>query len=145
MPQLAFANSFRASYDALEKTRDTRMRTIRIHDFRRSAVLAPDDGSDVFPLWTSCTSSDAHTWATERLYTRLYTTNTATRVLEVLSTAPVEQVTPHPEKVVAAAGFLWFVRHPVAEGRVCCSWRARAPGRRSWSCGVGRGSPFLPR
>ncbi|POX52125.1 DNA helicase UvrD, partial [Streptomyces sp. Ru72] len=36
--------------ESVENARDPRMRTIRINDFWRGVVLAPDDGSDVFLL-----------------------------------------------------------------------------------------------
>ncbi|CAL9379427.1 hypothetical protein [Streptomyces sp. enrichment culture] len=160
MPQLAFANSFWESYDLLEKpvragvrkamqkfqqltvpelqadkglhlesvekARDPRMRTIRINDFRRGVVLAPDDGSDVFLLVNVVRHDDAYTWAAKRLYT----TNSATRALEVRNVVALEQLTPQWEK--AAAGSLLCV---------ACT-RAREALAVSWS---GTASPFLPR
>lgn len=36
--------------ESVEKARDPRMRTIRVNDFWRGIVLAPDDGSDTFLL-----------------------------------------------------------------------------------------------
>lgn len=36
--------------ESVEKARDPRMRTIRVTDFWRGVVLAPDDGSDTFLL-----------------------------------------------------------------------------------------------
>ncbi|MGP3732244.1 UvrD-helicase domain-containing protein [Streptomyces sp. GDS52] len=141
MPQLAFANSFWESYDVLEKpvkagvrkamrkfqqltvpelqadkglhlesvekARDTRMRTIRINDFWRGVVLAPDDGSDVFLLVNVVRHDDAYTWAAKRLYT----TNAATRALEVRNVVAIEQLTPQLEKAAAAAGSLLFTRY----------------------------------
>ncbi|WP_331449190.1 UvrD-helicase domain-containing protein [Streptomyces prasinus] len=141
MPQLAFANSFWESYDVLEKpvkagvrkamrkfqqltvpelqadkglhlesvekARDTRMRTIRINDFWRGVVLAPDDGSDVFLLVNVVRHDDAYTWAAKRLYT----TNAATRALEVRNVVAIEQLTPQLEKAAAAAGSLLFARY----------------------------------
>ncbi|MFI8307200.1 UvrD-helicase domain-containing protein [Streptomyces sp. NPDC085927] len=141
MPQLAFANSFWESYDVLEKpvkagvrkamrkfqqltvpelqadkglhlesvekARDTRMRTIRINDFWRGVVLAPDDGSDVFLLVNVVRHDDAYTWAAKRLYT----TNSATRALEVRNVVAIEQLTPQLEKAAAAAGSLLFARY----------------------------------
>ncbi|MYS56678.1 DNA helicase UvrD, partial [Streptomyces sp. SID6013] len=133
MPQLAFANSFWESYDALEKpvrngvrkamqkfqqltvpelqqdkglhlesvekAADRRMRTIRINDFWRGVVLAPDDGSDVFLLVNVVRHDDAYTWAAKRLYT----TNSATRALEVRNVRAIEQLTPQLEKAAATA------------------------------------------
>ncbi|WP_399892107.1 UvrD-helicase domain-containing protein [Streptomyces sp. BBFR51] len=141
MPQLAFANSFWESYDALEKpvrngvrkamqkfqqltvpelqqdkglhlesvekAADRRMRTIRINDFWRGVVLAPDDGSDVFLLVNVVTHDDAYTWAAKRLYT----TNSATRALEVRNVRAIEQLTPQLEKAAAAAESLLFAKY----------------------------------
>ncbi|GAA3504732.1 ATP-dependent helicase [Streptomyces prasinosporus] len=141
MPQLAFANSFWESYDLLEKpvragvrkamqkfqqltvpelqadkglhlesvekARDPRMRTIRINDFWRGVVLAPDDGSDVFLLVNVVRHDDAYTWAAKRLYT----TNSATRALEVRNVVAIEQLTPQLEKAAAAADSLLFARY----------------------------------
>ncbi|WP_198358113.1 UvrD-helicase domain-containing protein [Streptomyces fildesensis] len=141
MPQLAFANSFWESYDVLEKpvksgvrkamekfqhltvaalhadkglhlesvnnARDPRMRTIRINDFWRGVVLAPDDGSDVFLLVNVVPHDDAYTWAAKRLYT----TNSATRGLEVRNAVAIEQLTPALEKAAAAAPSLLFTKY----------------------------------
>ncbi|MFI1417707.1 UvrD-helicase domain-containing protein [Streptomyces sp. NPDC020731] len=141
MPQLAFANSFWESYDLLEKpvragvrkamqkfqqltvpelradkglhlesvekARDPRMRTIRINDFWRGVVLSPDDGSDVFLLVNVVPHDDAYTWAAKRLYT----TNSATRALEVRNVVAIEQLTPQLEKAAAAAPSLLFARY----------------------------------
>ncbi|MFE4051065.1 UvrD-helicase domain-containing protein [Streptomyces sp. YIM B13518] len=141
MPQLAFANSFWESYDLLEKpvragvrkamqkfqqltvpelqadkglhlesvekARDPRMRTIRINGFWRGVVLAPDDGSDVFLLVNVVPHDDAYTWAAKRLYT----TNSATRALEVRNVVAIEQLTPQLEKAAAAAPSLLFARY----------------------------------
>lgn len=141
MPQLAFANSFWQSYDALEKpvkagvrkamekfqrltvaelqadkglhlesveaARDPRMRTIRVNDFWRGVVLAPDDGSDVFLLVNVVPHDDAYTWAAKRLYT----TNAATRGLEVRNAVAIEQLTPALEKAAAKAPSLLFAAY----------------------------------
>ncbi|MFD6281396.1 UvrD-helicase domain-containing protein [Streptomyces sp. NPDC060209] len=141
MPQLAFANTFWESFDALEKpvkagvrkamakfqrlsvaelradkglhlesvekSRDPRMRTIRINDFWRGVVLAPDDGSDTFLLLSVVPHDDAYTWAAKRLYT----INTATRALEVRNVVAIEQLTPALEKAANAAPSLLFAAH----------------------------------
>ncbi|MFI6016775.1 UvrD-helicase domain-containing protein [Streptomyces sp. NPDC051287] len=141
MPQLAFANSFWDSYDVLEKpvkagvrkamqkfqlltvsqlqadkglhlesvqnAQDTRMRTIRINDFWRGVVLAPDDGSDVFLLVNVVRHDDAYSWAAKRLYT----TNSATRALEVRNVVAIEQLTPALEKAAEAADSLLFAKY----------------------------------
>ncbi|WP_306191299.1 UvrD-helicase domain-containing protein [Streptomyces sp. MK5] len=141
MPQLAFANSFWQSYDALQKpvragvrkamekfqqltvpelqqdkglhlehvenARDPRMRTIRVNDFWRGVVLAPDDGSDVFLLVNVVPHDDAYTWAAKRLYT----TNSATRALEVRNVVAIEQLTPALEQAAATADSLLFTSY----------------------------------
>ncbi|MEU1705117.1 UvrD-helicase domain-containing protein [Streptomyces sp. NPDC005706] len=141
MPQLAFTNGFWESYDVLEKpvkagvrkamekfqrltvaglhadkglhlesvdkARDPRMRTIRINDFWRGVVLAPDDGSDVFLLVNVVPHDDAYTWAAKRLYT----TNSATRGLEVRNVVALEQLTPALEKAAATAESLLFAKY----------------------------------
>ncbi|MET7286437.1 UvrD-helicase domain-containing protein [Streptomyces sp. NPDC005573] len=141
MPQLAFAHSFWESYDVLEKpvragvrkamqkfqlltvpelhmdkglhlesvenARDPRMRTIRINDFWRGVVLAPDDGSDVFLLVNVVPHDDAYTWAAKRLYT----TNSATRALEVRNVVAIEQLTPVLEKAAVTADSLLFAKY----------------------------------
>ncbi|MGV9247496.1 UvrD-helicase domain-containing protein [Streptomyces sp. NPDC003710] len=141
MPQLAFASSFWESYDVLEKpvkagvrkamekfqrltvaelyadkglhlesvdkARDPRMRTIRVNDFWRGVVLAPDDGSDVFLLVNVVPHDDAYTWAAKRLYT----TNSATRGLEVRNVVAIEQLTPALEKAAATADSLLFAKY----------------------------------
>lgn len=140
MPQLAFASSFWESYDVLEKpvragvrkamqkfqqltvpelhadkglhlesvenARDPRMRTIRINDFWRGVVLAPDDGSDVFLLVNVVPHDQAYSWAAKRLYT----TNSATRALEVRNAVAIEELTPALEKAAAAAASLLFAK-----------------------------------
>ncbi|MEU0270862.1 UvrD-helicase domain-containing protein [Streptomyces sp. NPDC006307] len=141
MPQLAFASSFWESYDVLEKpvragvrkamqkfqqltvpelhadkglhlesvenARDPRMRTIRISDFWRGVVLAPDDGSDVFLLVNVVPHDEAYSWAAKRLYT----TNSATRALEVRNVVAIEELTPALEKAAAAADSLLFAKY----------------------------------
>ncbi|MEU0395793.1 UvrD-helicase domain-containing protein [Streptomyces sp. NPDC006208] len=141
MPQLAFANTFWESFDALEKpvkagvrkamakfqqltvaelhadkglhlesvdkARDPRMRTIRINDFWRGVVLAPDDGSDTFLLLNVVPHDDAYTWAAKRLYT----VNTATRALEVRNVVAIEQLTPALEKAASSAPSLLFASY----------------------------------
>jgi hypothetical protein len=141
VPQLAFASSFWESYDVLEKpvragvrkamqkfqqltvaelhadkglhlesvenARDPRMRTIRINDFWRGVVLAPDDGSDVFLLVNVVPHDEAYSWAAKRLYT----TNSATRALEVRNAVAIEELTPALEKAAAAADALLFAKY----------------------------------
>lgn len=75
---------------------------------RRGVVLAPDDGSDVLLLINVVRHDDAYTWAAKRLYT----VNTATRVLEVRNVVAVEELAPALEKAAAAAPTLLFAEHP---------------------------------
>ncbi|MET7635730.1 UvrD-helicase domain-containing protein [Streptomyces sp. NPDC005078] len=93
--------------ESVDKARDPRMRTIRINDFWRGVVLAPDDGSDVFLLINVVPHDDAYTWAAKRLYT----VNTATRALEVRNVVALEQLTPALEKAAAAAPALVFAKY----------------------------------
>ncbi|MBV6695888.1 UvrD-helicase domain-containing protein [Kitasatospora aureofaciens] len=93
--------------ESVDKARDPRMRTIRINDFWRGVVLAPDDGSDVFLLINVVPHDDAYTWAAKRLYT----VNTATRALEVRNVVAIEQLTPALEKAATAAPTLLFAEY----------------------------------
>ncbi|MFD6420445.1 UvrD-helicase domain-containing protein [Streptomyces sp. NPDC060198] len=138
MPRLAFAQSFWDGFDTLEKpvragvrkamtkfqaltvaelnadkglhlesvenTRDRRMRTIRITDFWRGVVLAPDDGSDLFLLVHVLPHDDAYTWAAKRLYS----TNSATRGLEVRDAVALDELTPLYETASRKAPKLLF-------------------------------------
>jgi superfamily I DNA/RNA helicase len=93
--------------EAVEKARDPRMRTIRINDFWRGVVLAPDDGSDVFLLLNVVPHDAAYGWAAKRLYT----VNAATRALEVRNVTAIEQLTPALERAAAEAPALLFAAH----------------------------------
>ncbi|MEU8215598.1 DEAD/DEAH box helicase [Micromonospora taraxaci] len=93
--------------ESVNNARDSRMRTIRINDFWRGVVLAPDDGSDTFLLLNVVPHDDAYTWAAKRVYT----VNTATRALEVRNVVAIEQLTPALEKAAAEAPTLLFARH----------------------------------
>ncbi|PXY27890.1 DEAD/DEAH box helicase [Prauserella muralis] len=92
--------------ESVDKARDPRMRTIRITDFWRGVVLAPDDGSDVFLLLNVVPHDDAYAWAAKRLYT----VNTATRALEVRNVVAIEQLTPSLEQASADAPTRLFER-----------------------------------
>lgn len=93
--------------ESVHNARDSRMRTIRISDFWRGVVLAPDDGSDTFLLLSVVPHDGAYTWAAKRLYT----VNTATRALEVRNVVAIEQLTPALEQAAAAAPTLLFADH----------------------------------
>jgi hypothetical protein len=85
--------------ESVERAADRRMRTIRITDFWRGVVLAPDDGSDTFLLVNVVQHDKAYEWAAKRLYT----VNTATRALEVRNVVAIEQLTPVLEQTAAQA------------------------------------------
>jgi hypothetical protein len=138
MPRLAFAQSFWDGYDTLDKpiragvrkamakfqamgvaelnadkglhlesvgnARDPRMRTIRVTDFWRGVVLAPDDGSDTFLLVKVLPHDDAYAWAAKRVYS----TNTATRALEVRNAVALDELTPLYETAARTAPRLLF-------------------------------------
>jgi superfamily I DNA/RNA helicase len=93
--------------ESVDKASDPRMRTIRVTDFWRGVVLAPDDGSDIFLLLNVLPHDDAYGWAAKRLYT----VNTATRGLEVRNVVAIEQLTPSLEAAAASASALLFARH----------------------------------
>ncbi|MGW6137400.1 UvrD-helicase domain-containing protein [Streptomyces sp. NPDC055140] len=92
--------------ESVENARDPRMRTIRITDFWRGVVLAPDDGSDVFLLVNVLPHDDAYTWAAKRLYSA----NTATRALEVRNAVALDQLTPLYEEAARTAPELLFAK-----------------------------------
>ncbi|MFV2022377.1 UvrD-helicase domain-containing protein [Micromonospora sp. LOL_023] len=94
--------------ESVHNSRDARMRTIRITDFWRGVVLAPDDGSDTFLLTNVVAHDAAYDWAAKRLYT----VNTATRGLEVRNVVAIEQLTPALEQAAAGAPTLLFAAHP---------------------------------
>ncbi|MFD8493869.1 UvrD-helicase domain-containing protein [Amycolatopsis sp. NPDC059657] len=93
--------------ESVDKARDPRMRTIRVTDFWRGVVLAPDDGSDIFLLLNVVPHDDAYSWAAKRLYTQ----NTATRALEVRNVVAIEELTPPLEQAAANASVLLFAQH----------------------------------
>jgi hypothetical protein len=90
--------------ESVEKARDPRMRTIRITDFWRGVVLAPDDGSDTFLLVNVLPHDDAYTWAAKRLYSA----NSATRALEVRNAVALDELTPLYETAARTAPRLLF-------------------------------------
>ncbi len=90
--------------ESVENARDPRMRTIRITDFWRGVVLAPDDGSDTFLLVNVLPHDDAYTWAAKRLYSQ----NSATRALEVRNAVALDELTPLYETAARTAPRLLF-------------------------------------
>lgn len=92
--------------ESVAKARDPRMRTIRINDFWRGVVLAPDDGTDTFLLLNVVPHDDAYTWAANRLYT----VNALTGCLEVRNVEAIEQLAPAMSKAADAAPELLFAK-----------------------------------
>ncbi|WP_330460405.1 UvrD-helicase domain-containing protein [Streptomyces sp. NBC_00820] len=93
--------------ESVGNARDQRMRTIRITDFWRGVVLAPDDGSDMFLLVNVLPHDDAYTWAAKRLYSA----NTATRALEVRNAVALDELTPLYETAARTASRLLFAAY----------------------------------
>lgn len=90
--------------ESVENARDQRMRTIRVTDFWRGVVLAPDDGSEMFLLVKVLPHDDAYTWAAKRLYSA----NSATRALEVRDAVALDELTPLYETAARTAPRLLF-------------------------------------
>lgn len=90
--------------ESVQNARDPRMRTIRVTDFWRGVVLAPDDGSDMFLLVNVLPHDDAYSWAAKRLYSA----NTATRALEVRNAVALDELTPLYETAARSAPRLLF-------------------------------------
>ncbi|GAA2921193.1 UvrD-helicase domain-containing protein [Kitasatospora cinereorecta] len=90
--------------ESVQNARDPRMRTIRVTDFWRRVVLAPDDGSDMFLLVNVLPHDDAYTWAAKRLYSA----NSATRALEVRDAVALDELTPLYETAARNAPELLF-------------------------------------
>jgi superfamily I DNA/RNA helicase len=93
--------------ESVENARDPRIRTIRITDFWRGIVLAPDDGSDLFLLVHVVQHDKAYEWAVKRMYS----VNSATRGLEMRNVDVIEQVTPLLEQAAAQAPARLFEKH----------------------------------
>jgi hypothetical protein len=90
--------------ESVENARDPRMRTIRVTDFWRGVVLAPDDGSETFLLVNVLPHDDAYSWAAKRLYSA----NSATRALEVRNAVALDELTPLYETASRTAPRLLF-------------------------------------
>ncbi|MFF4811000.1 UvrD-helicase domain-containing protein [Micromonospora chersina] len=117
MPRLGIAKEFLADYAGLQKPvrravdaaiekftqhthaglhlekltnpKDPRIRTIRINQFWRGVVLAPEKGEE-YLLLTVLPHNDAYAYATSRLFT----VNLALGVLEVRNQTALEKITP---------------------------------------------------
>ncbi|MFE3591543.1 UvrD-helicase domain-containing protein [Streptomyces niveus] len=90
--------------ESVENARDPRMRTIRVNDFWRGVVLAPDDGGDTFLLVNVVPHDKAYAWAAKRIFT----VNTATRGLEIRNVVAIEQLTPVLEEAAVTASARLF-------------------------------------
>ena len=93
--------------ESVENSRDPRMRTVRVTDFWRGVVLAPDDGGEVFLLVNVVQHDKAYDWAAKRVYS----INTATRGLESRDADAIEQITPFLEGVAETAPSRLFEGH----------------------------------
>lgn len=93
--------------EAVKKARDPRMRTIRITDYWRGVVLAPDDGGSTFLLVNVVQHDRAYEWAAKRVFS----VNSATRGLEVRNVQAIEQITPLLEQVAEQAPRRLFDEH----------------------------------
>ena len=90
--------------EQLENARDPRIRTIRITQFWRGVVLAPDDGSGTYLLLKVLQHDKAIAWARKRVIS----VNKATRGLEVRNVEAIEQLTPVLQKAADKAPALLF-------------------------------------
>ena len=131
MPQLAIAKEFLAEFAALEKpvrerviqvfakfeqathtglhlekinhARDDRFRTIRVDQFYRGVVLAPERG-DTYLLLKVLPHDDAYAWAKSRKVT----VNRATGGIEVRDVAALDSSLPQLERLAAMASTRLF-------------------------------------
>ncbi|XTZ13182.1 UvrD-helicase domain-containing protein [Micromonospora echinospora] len=138
MPRLGVAKEFLADYAGLQKPvrkavdaaiekftqhthaglhlekltnpKDPRIRTIRINQFWRGVVLAPDHG-DEYLLLTVLPHDDAYAYAGSRLFT----VNQALGVLEVRNQTALEGITPALEQAAQDSGTLLFAHVKDAE------------------------------
>lgn len=92
---------------AVRNARDPRLRTIRITEFWRGVVLAPNDGGDTFLLVKVLPHDAALEWAAKRLYT----VNSATHSLEVRDAPAIEQLTTELEESAAQLPSRLFAKH----------------------------------
>ncbi|MFR9757454.1 UvrD-helicase domain-containing protein [Streptomyces sp. TR06-5] len=93
--------------EKLEKARDGRIRTIRVTRSYRAVLLAPDDGTNLFLLVHVAPHDEAIHWACKRLYS----TNDATRGLEVRNVEALEQVETYFETKADSAPARLFAGH----------------------------------
>ncbi|GLY82286.1 UvrD-helicase domain-containing protein [Actinoallomurus iriomotensis] len=93
--------------EQVEKSRDPRIRTIRITGSWRGVVLAPDDGSGTFLLLKVLQHDDAYAWAVKRVFT----VNAVTCGLEVRNIAAIEELTPVLQQAAKSASSLLFEKY----------------------------------
>ncbi|XRQ13849.1 UvrD-helicase domain-containing protein, partial [Actinomadura welshii] len=85
--------------EKLSGAKDARIRTIRIDQFWRGVVLAPDKG-DVYCLLAVMPHDDAISWATSRKFS----VNQALGVFEVRDQVALDEISPALEKAAEGAG-----------------------------------------
>ncbi|MFJ2302157.1 UvrD-helicase domain-containing protein [Streptomyces sp. NPDC087787] len=93
--------------EKLERSRDPRIRTIRITKFYRGVLLAPDDGSELFTLLRVAPHDEAINWACKRAYS----VNGATGAVEVRNVEALEQMETYFEMKAVAAPTRLFAEH----------------------------------
>lgn len=86
--------------EKLNNAKDPRIRTIRIGQFWRGVVLAPEQG-DVYCLLAVLPHDDAIAWATSKKFS----VNQAIGVLEVRDQAALDQISPALEKAAEGTVF----------------------------------------
>ncbi|MEU1603104.1 UvrD-helicase domain-containing protein [Micromonospora matsumotoense] len=89
--------------EKLTNPKDSRIRTIRVNQFWRGVVLAPDKGEE-YLLLTVLPHDDAYAYATSRLFT----VNHALGVLEVRNQTALEGITPALRKAAQDSPRLLF-------------------------------------
>ncbi|GAB3119848.1 ATP-dependent helicase [Streptomyces calidiresistens] len=93
--------------EKLERSRDPRIRTIRITRSYRGVLLAPDDGSDLFTLLRVAPHDEAINWACKRAYS----VNGATGGLEVRNIEALEQMETYFESKADTTPTRLFEKH----------------------------------
>ncbi|TDB85369.1 UvrD-helicase domain-containing protein [Actinomadura sp. 7K534] len=86
--------------EKLNAAKDSRIRTIRIDQFWRGVVLAPEKG-DVYCLLTVMPHDDAINWATSRKFS----VNQALGVFEVRDQVALDEMSPALEKAAEGTGY----------------------------------------
>lgn len=89
--------------EKIKKARHTRFRSIRINQFMRGIVLAPESG-DVYTLLKVLPHDDAYTWAARHDVS----VNAATGGIEIRDDTAVEETLPYLRDLVGAAPTLLF-------------------------------------